>query len=419
MAVQSRYMVQITPDWREPLCLYTVAVAPPGERKSAVIGALTRPAIEYERERREAEAADVAQSKARASALDKAHQAAETRFASGKGTLEDVLNAAQEAEQARSDMKYPYRLLVDDATPEKLADLMAQQGGCITISSAEGGVFDMMAGRYDRSANLDIYLKAHCGDPITVDRIGRPPNHIPAPRLSMLLTVQPDVLQGLIGNGTFRGRGLCGRFLYSVCRSKVGHRDINPPPIPEPVKAIYAATVKRLLSSSDSGTITLDQDADQTRQEYQAYIEGKLGEQWEHMRDWGGKLTGAMLRLAALLHTAEAPIPSQQPIGPDTIARAVILTENLARHAESVYTIMGADEQQAEARYLWKRIQAHGGQEISKRDLIRLTSGHYHQAEDMEPAIITLEDMGYIRHIRKAQGRGRPREIILVNPLMT
>lgn len=32
-AFQARYDVQITPDWREPLCLYPVAVAPPGERK--------------------------------------------------------------------------------------------------------------------------------------------------------------------------------------------------------------------------------------------------------------------------------------------------------------------------------------------------------------------------------------------------
>ena len=73
MTAQGRYMVQVKQGWEEPLCLYAVAVAPPGERKSAVISALTRPAIEYEAERRTAEAADVAQSKARASALEKAH----------------------------------------------------------------------------------------------------------------------------------------------------------------------------------------------------------------------------------------------------------------------------------------------------------------------------------------------------------
>ena len=120
-------------------------------------------------------------SKARASALEEAHQAAENKFANGKAALDDVLNAAQEAEQARSELVYPYRLLVDDATPEKLVDLMEQQDGCITVVSAEGGVFDMMAGRYDKTTNIDVYLKAHAGDPLTVDRIGRPPTTSPTP----------------------------------------------------------------------------------------------------------------------------------------------------------------------------------------------------------------------------------------------
>ena len=59
-AFQSKFDVQITTDWTEPLCLYTVAVAPPAERKSAVIAALTRPVYEYEEERRTAEAGDIA-----------------------------------------------------------------------------------------------------------------------------------------------------------------------------------------------------------------------------------------------------------------------------------------------------------------------------------------------------------------------
>lgn len=399
--------------------MYVVAVAPPGERKSAVIGALTRPAVEYEAERRAAEAADVAQSKARASALDKAHQAAETRFASGKGSLEDVLNAATEAEQARSDMKYPYRLLVDDATQERLTDLMAQQGGSIAVVSAEGGVFDMMAGRYDKSVNVDIYLKGHSADPITVDRIGRPPNHIPSPHLSMLLTVQPDVLRGLMGNSAFRGRGLCGRYLYAMCRSKVGHREITPPPVPDNVASIYRATIRRLLSDTDAGTITLSKEADQVRQQYQGYTEHRLGPDGDlyTMRDWGGKLAGAALRIAALLHIADCDAPTATPIPADVMARATSILECLTAHAKAAYGLMGGDQTQAEARYLWRRIQAHGGQEITKTDLIQLTRGHYQKTEDMEPAITTLEEMNYIRRVRKSQGRGRPKEIILVNPL--
>lgn len=418
MTAQSRYMVQVTQGWEEPLCLYAVAVAPPGERKSAVIGALTRPAIEYEAERRTALAADVAQGKARASALEKAHQAAENKFANGKAALDDVLNAAQEAEQARSELVYPYRLLVDDATQEKLVDLMEQQGGCITVVSSEGGIFDVMSGRYDRGTNLDVYLKAHAGDPLTVDRIGRPPNHIPNPRLTMLLSVQPDVISGVMSNNTFRGRGLCGRYLYAICKSKVGHRDIDPPPVPDSVKGAYKATIKRMLADQDSGTITLSPEASEIRRAYQSHIERRLGPDGDlyTMRDWGGKCVGAMLRIAALLHVADCPTPTATPIPPEIMVKATALSECLVSHAQAAYGLMGGDQSQVEAKYLWRRIQAHGGQEISKNDLIQLTKGHFNKAEDMEPAISSLEDMGYIRRIRKTQGRGRPKEVIEVNP---
>lgn len=397
--------------------MYCVAVAPPGERKSAVISALTRPAIEYEAIRRGREAADVAKSKARAAALEKAHQAAENRFASGKCSLEDVLNAAAEAEQALSEVVHPYRLVVDDTTPEKLVDLLEQQGGCMAVVSAEGGIFDAMAGRYDRGINIDVYLKSHAGDSLTVDRVGRPPNHIEAPRLTMLLTVQPDVIGGIMGNAAFRGRGLCGRYLYAMCRSKVGRRDVDPPPVPHEAKRAYKDCMLHLLEGDDRGAITLSRDADELRREYQAYVEKKLGDDWEYMRDWAGKLVGAVLRIAALLHITECQAASQEPIPVETMARAISVGNVLAAHAEAAYNLMGGNREQREARYLWRRIQAHGGQEISKRDLIRLTSGHYQQAEDMEPAISALEDMGYIRRLRKTQGRGRPKEIIMVNPL--
>jgi hypothetical protein len=67
------------------------------------------------------------------------------------------------------------RWLVDDATPEALAGLLATY--CrIALLSPEGDVFDQMAGRYNQAAgpNLGVYLKGHAGDLLKVDRRGRP-----------------------------------------------------------------------------------------------------------------------------------------------------------------------------------------------------------------------------------------------------
>lgn len=119
------------------------------------------------------------------------------------------------------------RLVADDITPEKVAVLMAQHGERIALLSAEGGVFGIMAGRYqpNSSPNLDVFLKAHSGDRLTVDRIGRSPVRLEKPALTIGLAVQPDVIRRLADTPEFRGRGLLARFLYALPDSLVGSRD--------------------------------------------------------------------------------------------------------------------------------------------------------------------------------------------------
>lgn len=418
-AFQSKYEVEITPDWREPLCLYPVAVAPPGERKSAVISALTKPIYEYEAERREAEAVEIAQNQTERALLERALQAAQTQATKKKGSFdagrEEALSLS--AQLAEFQDKHPFRLLVDDTTPEKLVDIMDTQDGCITVASAEGNVFDSMAGRYDKGANFDIYLKGHAGDPITVDRIGRKPNHIKSPRLTMLLTIQPEVLSGLMNNPTMRGRGLCGRFLYVMCKSKVGRRDVSPPAMPLSVKAEYRQFVRRILADPGSGIIRLSPEADEIRKQYQGYIEKKLGSEWEFMRDWGGKLVGAMVRIAALMHAAQTQgDPTEVQISPDVMAGAVSVAEFLSAHAVAAYQIMGADQDFENAKYLWRKIECTGQAEISKRDMFAMCQSKFKKVENIEPVLQMLSEMGYLRESERQTG-GRPSKIIIVNPL--
>lgn len=418
-AFQARYEVQITPDWREPLCLYPVAVAPPGERKSAVISALSSPVYEYEAEQREFEAAEIAKNQTERVLLEKALQAAQNSAAKGKGNFEAKRQEALDLSTQLANFKelHPFRLMVDDTTPEKLVDMMELQGGSITVASAEGGVFDNIAGRYDRAANFDIYLKGHAGDTISVDRIGRKSNYIAKPRLTMLLTIQPSVLHGLMDNATFRGRGLCGRFLYAMCKSKVGRREVSPAPMSGSTRAEYREFVRRIWADQGSGIVYLSPDANTIREDYQAYIEKKLGGEWEHMRDWGGKLVGAMVRIAALLHLSSFPV--SEPISAETMAAATGIAEFLGAHAEAAYQAMGADESVEDAKYLWRRIAANGEPEISKRDLFRLVRGKFKKAENMEAPLRVLVEYGYIR-IEDVERDGAGRRAspkIKVNPL--
>jgi len=97
-----------------------------------------------------------------------------------------------------------------------------------------------MNGRYSGGVpSLDVWLKGHAGDPLRVDRKGRASEYVPHPALTLLLTVQPQVLSGIARNGTFRGRGLTARFLYSLPPDNVGRRKIGAPTVSEETTVTY------------------------------------------------------------------------------------------------------------------------------------------------------------------------------------
>ena len=412
---QSRFTVKITEDWSEPLCLWPCVVASPGERKSAVMSALTKPVYEYEAERRELEAADIEKNKTERIILEGQLEKAKKAAMNNSSQIGNALELS--AQLADFKELHEYRLLADDATSEKLVDLMEKQGGCLTVCSSEGGIFDSMQGRYDRSANFDIYLKAHAGDPVIVDRIGRKSNYIQNPRLTMMLTIQPEVLSGLMNNAAFRGRGLCGRFLYAMCESKIGNRLTSPPPVPQSVKDDYRAFIRKALSNKYEGTLVLSADADALRMEYQDYVEKKRGSTWENMRDWGGKLVGAMVRIAALFHCASCTgDPTQTEIDILTMTAAIDIAEFLGDNAAIAYQVMRADRAYEDAKYLWEKTK--DVSEISKRDLFNCCQSHFRKTENMEPALKILIDSGYIAETERRTA-GRPSRVLIVNPEAT
>src|SRR6266700_4577607 len=172
-------------------------------------------------------------------ALERAAEAAETLAA--KATNEEarevaILRAAELAREAESVVvPAPYRLLADDATPEILATLLAQQGGRIALLSPEGGVVGQMAGRYSGArvpgANLGVYLKGHAGDRLRIDRVGRPSEYVARPALTIGLAVQPEVLRTMAEIPELGGLGVLARFLYSLPASRMGARLEDPEPV--------------------------------------------------------------------------------------------------------------------------------------------------------------------------------------------
>ena len=90
------------------------------------------------------------------------------------------------------------KLWAQDVTPEKLGALMVENAEAMSLISDEGGLFDILAGRYSNGVpNLDLFLQSHAGAPVRVDRNSRASVVLESPALTLILSPQPEVLQGL------------------------------------------------------------------------------------------------------------------------------------------------------------------------------------------------------------------------------
>ena len=57
------------------------------------------------------------------------------------------------------------KLIVDDATSEAIEMALVAQGGRLVVAGAEGGLFDVMAGRYSSGVgNFDVFLSGHANE---------------------------------------------------------------------------------------------------------------------------------------------------------------------------------------------------------------------------------------------------------------
>jgi replicative DNA helicase len=429
--------VEARSGWREPLCLFVAVGMDAGARKSSVFTALTRPVAEFERDQATAALPAITETITLRRIADQA--AAHAEAAASKAPADQQERQAEAiaraAEAANLVVPPVPRWLVDDATPEALAGLLATYGR-IALLSPEGDVFDQMAGRYNQAAgpNLGVYLKGHAGDLLKVDRRGRPPEYVERPCLTIGLTVQPEVLRGLADRPGFRGRGLLARFLYSLPQSLVGRRQPGAPPVPQAVADRYTLELQALAASlttpaSDDPTVlTLDPSAGELLLELERDLEPRLAAgsgDLAHLAGWAAKLAGATCRLAALLHLASHLRDGwAQPINADTLAGAIGLADYLIDHARAVFDLMGADPRTDDARWLLDWIHRTNRTQFSRRDAHRAAPrGRFAKATDLEPALRLLEEHSYLRRLdpepsQDPRGRGRPAPPrFLVNPL--
>jgi hypothetical protein len=424
--IAGRVRVQSTPGHTEPTNLFCVVAMPPASRKSSVFACAIAPLREAERALAEDAAPVIAEVTARKRlAEDRAEclrkQASNTR-ATPKGHDQDLarfeyVEAAQEAEEIT--VPAEPRLLADDATTEALGSLAAEQGGRITVASAEAGLIDIVfSGRYTGGTPAtDLLLRGHAGDSYSVDRKGRVRERIDSLSITLALTFQPVVLDSMKSVRDSGGsRGELERFLFAIPPSPLGTRKIRTTAVPEAVQSAYEATVGRLAREfydpENTMVLRFDSDAQETWYAFAEELEpefrpdGYFGER--HMEGWGGKLAGAVARISGALHMASGR--GGDVIDAPTVEAAIKLGHYFIDHAARAFWQMGTGDTYGREREVVALIRRKGWREFTGNELWRVASrSRWAKAAEFHQVLDSLAELGWlIRHEREQHGPGRP-----------
>jgi hypothetical protein len=426
--VAKKAVIEIEPGYSEPLNVYVAVAMESGNRKTSVFLLMTRPLVDWEHREAKRLEPEIKRAKSERKSMEARIDQLRAMAAKPKQELNtSLINQIAEIEASLPDVPQPPRLWTQDVTPEKLAVLMQQQRERMAVFSDEGGIFDILAGRYSGVPNLDIVLQGHSGSPVRVDRATRETVMLQNPILTFGISPQPDVLAHLSDTPGFRGRGLLARYLYDLPISPLGSRLLSPAPCPvETVKA-YRELIERLLELSppeDEGGVwqpwrlELSEGAYRIWKEFQRAIETLMreGGKLEYLRDWASKLPGAAARIAGVFHCVTSSLTKTVIVEAETMRRAVDLATPLIDHALAAFDLMGCDERVAGALKILAWVRREGLKTFTVRDCFHAHQRRFKQVRAMQPSLELLVEHGYLRRLPKPEVAHRPSEPFEVNP---
>lgn len=320
----------------------------------------------------------------------------------------------------RLELEYPVRKT--DVTPEALARNMVATGGCATIASAEGNIVNMLTGSNGTQKgavpNLDIFLQGSDNEPVSISRVTTGDTVIEKASLSLLLAVQPDLLQELFRNRQAVGRGLVPRFLIASPEREYTPVDHTQP---NTTNRDLAARWARFLTSlaerfmhpgENAIAFELRPDADmairqlwnQTDEMVNQYAE-------ESIRSWIGKMRGKALRLSAIFALLDEP--GSSIISPDHTSRAIALMNgyflpHFRRPYEQENALSGYER--AIIRWIQQHSARNDGLDVFRqKDLksyirqLKIFRGK--PSKFMDELLESLQEKGYVRPFSNGQSR--------------
>ena len=406
-------------NWLVPAGAWGMVVSPPSAIKSPPLSEMLRPLHQLDKAAASKHAADVV----KYDMLKQIHDnAVKTSIKSGSLPV----GLVPPAEPVLT------RYIVNDSTYEKLIEIAAANPNGFLIWRDElVGWFHSLNKENQKEAR-GLYLTGWTGtEGYATDRIGR--GHVRAENvnLSLLGTIQPNVLRQIVYDAVSGGvgdDGLVARFQLAV----------YPDPIRQYVKVDrhpdlqsmlhYGGLIRKFVtldplsvgaSFTPDGVAYLPFDSggqcvyDDWRQQLEDRIRASDSEEHPAMLAHLGKYRSLFPKLALILHLAAGQVG---PIGKHAAVRAQVWTEYLEDHARRIYhTATNRALQSAVA--LANKIKANKLQDgFTKSDVLLKEWAGLRTADEVATALTVLRDGRWLEVVEDRSTGGRPAERHHINP---
>ncbi len=134
------------------------------------------------------------------------------------------------------------------------------------------------------------------------------------------------------------------------------------------------------------------------------------------MGDWAGKLVGASLRIAGILHCMEyANITAGCLISVTTMKKAIVIAKYFLEHSKYAYTLMGTDKEIQKAKYILQKLKKQEKMLLKRSEILSMCrSKEIEKVDDIIKALDILIEYGYIIELEAEEVKraGRKPDIV-------
>lgn len=395
-----------------PANIYTVLSAMSGTGKSRLFRLMAKVLYEIEAEAIQSHAGhSLPALKAEKQILENQKRTAKAKKGVSRAEL---LEEMQEIEQRLSEIEIdiiPPRLIVEDATVQKLAMMLQRSEKMSVFSPDARDVLLNITGRHnDSKADEGIFLKGFSLEHCTVDRIRRETVSLTEPCISMCLVVTPDAVEELFSNDRLLQGGFLPRCIFVNSQSKPR---VKFGPQPGPEKSVWEAwdglirdlTRTYRAAQSPAYIKCSPQASEAYRMYWNDFAEGIIPQ-----NSFTARNVEIAKRIALCLHAAEhGKRACAHELSADTASASIMMMEFwLSRERAALLSRATEIKDAPVVNRLTELLDRSGGR-IPVRDL---QSRHGYTGERLKDLERFVESSAQFQFIETDSRRGRPGKVL-------